>query len=1652
MDTSRDEGSIGLKGLLAEQTRAWQAGERRLVEEFLGRLEALRDRTQGLAHLIFNEYECRRERGEQPPLQEFQRRFPQLAEQLAFQFELHRCAEHALREETSVPGYVLGRELGRGGSGVVYEAWEGRLGRRVALKRLLPGLGASAELSERFLREARALAQLNDPHIVQVYHVSKEGQPQFIALEFVDGPSLKQALEKGPWPPREAAVLLEGLARAIQKAHDKKLVHRDLKPSNVLLSGEGVPKIGDFGLVKHLEADEELTRLSCREVGTPEYMAPEQVRSLKDVGPCADVYSLGVILYEVLSGTKTFTPAPGESVQAFFERIKDEEPASLRRNKTGMPPELETIALRCLQKETRARYASAAEVADELKRFLAGEPILARPASPIEKAVKWARRRPMSAAFLGSGVAAGLLLLALSVFALYQWRAAVSERRDRALAQVNVLQNAAPAEVPVILSNLVQDRADVLPQLRNRHAEQTDPAKKARLALALLPVEPDAMRDDVVNHMLKAVDPVEVIVARDVLDENNHGTDLIEQLWKLADDTMASETVRFRALVGLAKFAQDDRRWQKAIPRLIEELLGRNSNPLHLGKWVEALNPMRDMLIKPLSVEFRDRTLERSARRDVAAQVLAVYAADRPETLCELLLDADATQHASLRKLLDAHREKVIQSMEAELAKQPDYWQDLPLNSAWQSVPPERKKEIEQFGGIVADRWALCQCLPRGRLQTLTEALRASGYRPLSVRPWAGEAAACEGDRVAVVWLRDGRDWKLETDLTARSLEERDSHWKKRKLIVAGVAAFASQAGVRYLGLWRQADEGETAGFHLNLQPQDFETGGMEIARVQALADKGKVHVTAVHDKRVGNIRKENNTWIVWSDEGKHAGHLADGDRLLLDVDMVPVGPPSPLLPAWRAELDKLLREESNQENDNLILQRGRLSFVLERDREAVSALDTFLARLGPASALTSVGKRASMHARRYRALAHARLGNVGLARRDLDECEQDGAGRAFLASTSAVIAAYTGDAAAGLKRLDEAVMVAPGNAQIAYDGGRAYSLVAAFMTRRQAIWSASLVASPKLAALAAWPRQNTSIYTDRALDLLRLAVSRGYSDFSFMRVDPDLESLRTLPGNRDKLAQLGLNRNYASVWSSDAMKQAEGLQGLSVEEHLRRCLELAAKGYRPVALSLAHLPGEKTPRAASVWHRPIAQQAREVLARRQATAAATLLVLKQPKNVWPLFRHSAYPTQRTWLLWRAGEYGSAPQQLIERLKAEKDTSAKRALILALGEYTDEDLPAEMREPLVKDLLQWYRDDADAGVHAAIGWLLRHKYEGPTARLLDWSQAKRLDDLDKELAGKKPQMRPSNQPTALGGSGPGAEGTASAGWYVNDQRQTMVVIKGPLEFRMGSPLWEADRSPIDERPHVRRIPRSYALAATSVTAEQWQLFLNEALPGAPHSDFETQHSSEGGGPIVRVSWSRAVQYCNWLSGKEGIPEKEWCYPKGIALGKPHPDHLRRTGYRLPTEAEWEYACKAGSQEARFFGSDLELLPRYAHFLSNSKDRTWPVGQKRPNDLGLFDTHGNVWTWCSDSVQGNSKRISAPPVFDLEDEAITDDPRIRDAQPQRGGSFISHARDLRASNRTDGRGNKRDYTIGLRVCRTLPLDFVPSPSQTQECGR
>jgi WD40 repeat protein len=461
------------ESLLIDQRRRWEQGDRVLVETYLASSPGLRIETEQLLELIEHEIVLREECGETPQLEEYLRRFPDLERDLRLHFEVYSALTRAgpagpvARQpapelKTDAPsvaggpaGYEVLGELGRGGMGVVYKARQVALNRLVALKMILAGLHADPMDLARFRREAEAIAQLQHPNIVQIYEVAESDGHPYLALEYVDGGNLTQHTSRLPQPARAAARLLEVLARAMHYAHQRGVVHRDLKPANILLmSGAAVtgewsrdtppsthhspltthqPKITDFGLAKLLGSDIGGPTLSGEILGTPCYMAPEQAEGRPEAsGPATDIWALGAILYELLTGRPPFQ---AESALETLVQVRLQDPVSPSRLQPKLPRDLVTICLTCLRKEPHRRYASAEALAEDLRRFLDGHSIQARPISAVERAVKWVRRKPAIAALL-----AAVVLVAAAGFAGVVWQLRKTEGTLK-VANANLYQS-----------------------------------------------------------------------------------------------------------------------------------------------------------------------------------------------------------------------------------------------------------------------------------------------------------------------------------------------------------------------------------------------------------------------------------------------------------------------------------------------------------------------------------------------------------------------------------------------------------------------------------------------------------------------------------------------------------------------------------------------------------------------------------------------------------------------------------------------------------------------------------------------------------------------------------------------------------------------------------------------------------------------------------------------------------------------------------------------------------------------------------------------------------------------------------------------------------------------------------------------------------
>jgi formylglycine-generating enzyme required for sulfatase activity len=455
------------------------------------------------------------------------------------------------------------------------------------------------------------------------------------------------------------------------------------------------------------------------------------------------------------------------------------------------------------------------------------------------------------------------------------------------------------------------------------------------------------------------------------------------------------------------------------------------------------------------------------------------------------------------------------------------------------------------------------------------------------------------------------------------------------------------------------------------------------------------------------------------------------------------------------------------------------------------------------------------------------------------------------------------------------------------------------------------------------------------------------------------------------------------------------------VPHEVRRLVEADAGNFAAFLAMLRAYPEDAPGALQGQLQRSVPPAARaedkQALAREQAQAAVALLHLGQTERIWPLFHQGADPTCRTYLLHRCAGLKVDPALLASRLLGDEETdpSVRQGLLLALGEYGADQRAEVVRGPLPARLLTDYREDPDPGVHSGAEWLLRR-----------WEMADRLARIDQEL-------------TRAGPGRPLGE-VSKPRWEVNGQGQAFAVIPAPGLFDIGSPADEKGRFPQGEDRRRVQIDYAFAVALKLVTVAEFKKF-------RPDFEYPKQWSPGEDTPINAVSWYDAAAYCNWLSAQEKIPNDQWCYEPN-AKGE-YAEGMRvkaayqgLAGYRLPREAEWEYACRAGTVTAWSHGSDEGMLGHYAWYSLNSNSTMHPVGTLKPNGLGLFDVHGNAWQWCQEPYQYHDNK----------------DIKNNDILFLRGGAFglvAGYARSASRLGYAPAAPADRIFLIGFRVART-----------------
>jgi serine/threonine protein kinase/formylglycine-generating enzyme required for sulfatase activity len=1182
-----------------------------------------------------------------------------------------------------------------------------------------------------------------------------------------------------------------------------------------------------------------------------------------------------------------------------------------------------------------------------------------------------------------------------------------NQQATYAAGLVQRLLDADPPQLPDIVAAMREYRPWVDPSLKSELKKASaDSRQKLHASLALLAV--DATQLDYLFGRLTKAAPSEVSVLRDAL--RTHGSVLTPKLWAVLEAVKPSDAAVLPGASALAGYDPDNTKRESVGDKVAQALVTINS--IHLAPWLQELRPVRGKLVAPLVSIFGEKRSD--SEHTQATNILTDYAGDDADRLAELLMVSDHKAYLSLFPAAEKKAEQVLPIFQGELAKKATYsWDDPKIDPAWTKPDASLMSRIESADGILSERFAFCQTMRLDEFVSSAEALRKSGYRPIRFRPYADEQVV----RVAAVWSRDACNWRISSGLTVNDVQQQDQRNKKDNFLPVDVAGYVTtdangKPSERYAAIWAERTGDDDARMYVGTAADDQ-------TEIRAKLKEERLIPRALHAMMGSDGRpKYCGVWgrppgaAITGEayqnqfQGNFGQRIANlGDQLVTDIVVSGAGNPQAIRERVLADLvnaDKKLKTKPDDLDARF--SRAMASLRLGENQKALDDLQFVIGK-----------SPESIAAKQYRVIALARLGKKLDTQTELAKFEREEVSEGTKFSLPAVVAAELGEGADKAEdALELAIKKQPEDAVLRYDAAGAFSLASRAVSRRDKTKGREL--------------------SERSLQLLREAVKHGDIDFGKMDEDGDLDPIADEPAFAEIMKAGHPNRRYAAVWHTDANLEATPLYGLDPAAHLQKCQEMIAQGYRPVSLSVARSTPDGPLVTASVWHRPTIQEdVKDQLAERQARAAISLVRMSQAEEVWTLLRHSADPRLRSFVINWLSPLAADPkliatkldqiapsakptpapgQQRMDAILFHPETSVRRALILALGTYGTEGLSPGERGPLIGKLLDLYTSDPDAGIHGAAEWTLRK-----------WGQNDQLKAVGAHL------MKQKNW--------------GQRRWFINGQGQTFSVIEGPVEFRMGSPPNETERTPTNEPPRRIMIPRSFAIATKEVTKDQFQRFLTLAKITIDRyqlsPDFLSKFSPNPEGPWIGPDWYTAAHYCNWLSEQERLPKDQWCYVPNeagdYAEGMSIPANvLNRRGYRLTTEAEWECACRTGTLTSRYYGNSIPLLEAYAWYQANSKEHAWGCGSRLPNDLGLFDMLGNEYEWTQDRQRHEMQWRQGHLI-----SSISISEYIREKNPRllRGGAFLDLPAVVRSASRVWNAPANRYTSYGFRPSRTYP---------------
>jgi serine/threonine protein kinase/formylglycine-generating enzyme required for sulfatase activity len=1464
--------------------------------------------------------------------------------------------------------YRVERVLGQGGYGIVYLAYDDQLQRPVAIKVPHCHLVSQPEDALAYLTEARIVANLEHPNIVPVYDIgNNEEYPVFIVSKYIAGTTLAKRIKENLPTRTETVDLVAMVAETLHYAHCKGLVHRDIKPGNILLESSGKPFVTDFGLALR----EQDVGKGSRYAGTPAYMSPEQACGEGHrVDGRSDIFSLGVVLYELLTGNRPFKADSRDELLAQIACVEARPP---RQIDSTVPKELDRICLRALSKRASERYSTARDMAEDLRHFFGNAP------DEEMTTVKYASKNGANG---GTAVRTPIASLATHSHPVQivpkGLRSFDAEDRDFFLELL-------PGP---------RDRDGLPDSIRfwKTRIEEKDPDNTFAVGVLYGPSgcgKSSLVKAGLLPHLSK-----DVIAA--YLEATAAETEPRLQ------NVLRKRCPALPAGLSLKEMLAALRRGQGASPgNKVLLILDQFEQWLHANREVsntELVQALRQCDGEHLQciLMVRDDFWMATTR---LMQQLEIRFVEGQNSAAVDLFDVD-------------HAKKLLAAIGRAFGK-------LPQN------PRDTSREQKQFlaravAGLAREGKVVCV-----RLAVFAEMMKSNPWSPAFLKAVGGaaglgatfleetfSAATAPPDHryhqkaaravLAALLPEPGTDIKAHMKSSVELLEASGYASRPKK---AGASDFEDllrilDSEVRLITPTdpESKEEGETSGDENNIASDsagdsppspvryyqlthDYLVPSLRnwLTRKQKETRRGRAELLLADCATVWNARPEHRQlptllqWVNirlltrkkdWTPPQRKmmekAGVRHAGRALVLALLLA--------LVSW-GSYEGYGRFKAEALRDQLLkADIKNVPEIVEKMRPYRRWIDPLLQE-----AYQEAGKdtRAQLHARI--ALLPVDAGQKGYLYTRL--LELDAAPQEVFVLCH-VLAVHRDDLREKLWSVVE--HPAPGRE---HQRLRAACALAKY-DPQDGRWAA--VAEPVVDEFVSV----SPAYLERWMECLKPARRK---------LQAPLESVFRDTSRSEILRSLA-----TSILADYLADNPQALADLLLDADAKQFSVLHDKFKEHKDSGPTILQGELDKRLGDVGD----ETAKEKLAKRQANAAVALLRMDPSATVWPLLKHSEDPRVRSYLIHRLGPMGVEAGTIIKRLHKESDITIRRALILSLGEIKPETWPPDERDSFTAELQRFYQTEPDPGLHASAAWLLRK-----------WKADKWLQQADQKWAENKEQREKRIRDILASFK---EKGQALPKWYVNGQGQTMVVIPPPGEFLMGG--GGKDRqTPL----HRHRIRRPFAISATHVTEEQSQ---RKDPPGVESKNARLDN------PVWFKSWFDAAAYCNWLSEKEGIDRDQWCYEivtKEQARLKEN--YLNRTGYRLPTEAEMEYASRAGAITARFYGESEELLEKYCWYVPNCEGRIWPVGSLKPNDLGFFDTHGNVWCWCQERPR-EYPQGELGKVFEDEEGELVINPK--QGRATRGNCYTDLGNSIRCARYSNFTPSFHTNIIGFRVARTM----------------